>query len=275
MPYFDLPLEQLRTYRPDLADPGDLDAFWPTTLAETATHDLARDFEPGRQRARGRSTPATSRSRGSAGSTDPRLAAPASRRRHRPMPAVVEYLGYGGGRGLPHEKIAVRQRRLRPPRSWTRAARVRPGRWATRPIRTARARQPHPGFMTRGHPRPDATTTTGGCSPTPSVPSRRSGRTRAVDPRRVAVTGGSQGGGISLAVAGLVPDLAAVRPGRAVPLPLPARDRLVDDRSLHGDRPLPQGRIAITSRPHSARSPTSTARVSAGGRPHRRSSRWR
>lgn len=35
---------------------------------------------------------------------------------------------------------------------------------------------------------------------------------RAVDPARVAVTGGSQGGGISLAVAGLVPDLAGVMP---------------------------------------------------------------
>lgn len=34
----------------------------------------------------------------------------------------------------------------------------------------------------------------------------------AVDPSRVAVTGGSQGGGISLAVAGLVDDLAAVAP---------------------------------------------------------------
>jgi cephalosporin-C deacetylase len=34
----------------------------------------------------------------------------------------------------------------------------------------------------------------------------------AVDPARVAVTGGSQGGGISLAVAALVPGLAAVMP---------------------------------------------------------------
>jgi cephalosporin-C deacetylase len=33
-----------------------------------------------------------------------------------------------------------------------------------------------------------------------------------VDPSRVAVSGGSQGGGISLAVAGLMPDLAAVLP---------------------------------------------------------------
>ncbi len=34
----------------------------------------------------------------------------------------------------------------------------------------------------------------------------------AVDVSRIAVTGGSQGGGIVLAVAGLVPDLAAVLP---------------------------------------------------------------
>ena len=33
-----------------------------------------------------------------------------------------------------------------------------------------------------------------------------------IDPERVVVTGGSQGGGITLAVAGLIPDLAAVMP---------------------------------------------------------------
>ena len=35
MPQTDLPLDQLRAYRPRLTEPADLDAFWATTLAET------------------------------------------------------------------------------------------------------------------------------------------------------------------------------------------------------------------------------------------------
>jgi cephalosporin-C deacetylase-like acetyl esterase len=43
------------------------------------------------------------------------------------------------------------------------------------------------------------------------VSSKRRG-TAAVDASRIAFTGGSQGGGITLMVAGLVPDLVAARP---------------------------------------------------------------
>jgi len=46
MPLFDLPLPELRTYRPDLAVPEDLDAFWTSTLEETRGHDLATTFTP-------------------------------------------------------------------------------------------------------------------------------------------------------------------------------------------------------------------------------------
>ena len=45
MPHFDLPLEELRRYAPDLAEPDDLDAFWRETLADARTHDLEPTFE--------------------------------------------------------------------------------------------------------------------------------------------------------------------------------------------------------------------------------------
>ncbi|MCB0004562.1 MAG: acetylxylan esterase, partial [Anaerolineae bacterium] len=32
--FFDLPLEQLYTYRPERVEPDDFDAFWGATLAE-------------------------------------------------------------------------------------------------------------------------------------------------------------------------------------------------------------------------------------------------
>ena len=41
MPIFDLPLAELRGYRPDVAEPADFDAFWADTLAE------ARSFPGG------------------------------------------------------------------------------------------------------------------------------------------------------------------------------------------------------------------------------------
>src|SRR5690606_7954922 len=35
MPRFDLPPEELRTYRPAVSEPADFDAFWERTLAES------------------------------------------------------------------------------------------------------------------------------------------------------------------------------------------------------------------------------------------------
>ena len=34
MPRFDLPLDELETFSPELVEPADLDAFWARTLAE-------------------------------------------------------------------------------------------------------------------------------------------------------------------------------------------------------------------------------------------------
>jgi len=37
---FDLPLEELRTYRPERGEPADFDGFWALTLAETRARPL-------------------------------------------------------------------------------------------------------------------------------------------------------------------------------------------------------------------------------------------
>ena len=44
MAQFDMPLEEMRAYRPDLAPPADLERFWSATLAEARAHDLAATF---------------------------------------------------------------------------------------------------------------------------------------------------------------------------------------------------------------------------------------
>ena len=108
----------------------------------------------------------------------------------------------------------------------------------------------HPGFMTQGIL--DPATYYYRRVFTDAVRAVEAVRTMdAVDPSRVVVTGGSQGGGISLAVAGLVPGLAGVMPDvpfltdfpRAITLrrhqPV-RRDRAVSEGASRPRRPGPR-----------------------------------
>jgi cephalosporin-C deacetylase len=139
---------------------------------------------------------------------------------------VVEFVGYGGGRGLAHERIL-----------WAAAGyahfvmdtRGQGSSWAVgdTPDPDATGAPSHPGFMTQGILDPRTyyyrrvyTDAVRGIEAARAHP--------AVDPTRVAVTGGSQGGGISLAVAGLVDDLSAVAPDVPFLCDFPRAIRLVD-----------------------------------------------
>ena len=208
MPQSDLPLAALRTYAPVLAVPPDLDSFWARTLDEVRAHDLGVTFEPIDNQLSVISTFDVTFA-GFAGSrVRAWLHLPASRTG--PLPAVVEYIGYGGGRGLPHERVM-----------WAAAGyahlvmdtRGQGSTWAVgdTPDPDAAGAPFHPGFMTQGILDPatyyyrrvfgDA------------VRAIEAARTHPlVDPARVALTGGSQGGGISIAAAALVTDVAAVMP---------------------------------------------------------------
>src|SRR5690348_13916783 len=44
MAQFDLPLAELRRYRPERDEPADFDDFWRGTLEASAKHDLAAEF---------------------------------------------------------------------------------------------------------------------------------------------------------------------------------------------------------------------------------------
>jgi cephalosporin-C deacetylase len=203
-----MPLELMRAYAPELPEPPDLDAFWASTLAETRRHELAARFSPTDNGLAVIDTFDVSYA-GFGGSTIRAwLHLPVVR--SGPLPAVVEYVGYGGGRGLPHERVL-----------WAAAGyahlvmdtRGQGSSWAVgdTPDPDATGAPFHPGFMTQGILEPatyyyrrviaDAVR---------AVEAAR--RHDAVDASRVAVTGGSQGGGLSLAVAALVPDLVAVMP---------------------------------------------------------------
>ena len=208
MARFDFAPDELRRYRPEVAEPADFDAFWSRTLEESRRRvqpaTLTRvespltlvevyDLEF--------SGFAGDRVRGWVivpGGADG------------PLPAIVQYVGYGGGRGLPQENLM-----------WATAGYVhvvmdtrgQGSSWGT----GGATPDPHgsdpafPGFMTKGIASPeeyyyrrvftDAVLLVDAVRNLP-----------VVDAARVSVTGGSQGGGIAIAAAGLVRGLVAAMP---------------------------------------------------------------
>jgi cephalosporin-C deacetylase len=207
--YFDLPLEKLRDYLASRTEPEDFDAFWNETLNRTRAFPLEARFEPIETDLKFLDVfDATYNGYGGQSIKGwfftPRTHSPA-------LACIIEYIGYGGGRGYPldwllwsnlgyaHFIMDLRGQGS----SW---------RGGDTPDNGIDGGNPQiPGFMTRGILAPqtyyyrrvfsDAVR---------AVEAVRSNP--AVDGGRVAVLGGSQGGGIALAVAGLIPNLAAVMP---------------------------------------------------------------
>ncbi|HEX5114826.1 MAG TPA: acetylxylan esterase [Pseudonocardiaceae bacterium] len=207
MALFDLPLDQLERYLPDVPEPADFDAFWKASLATAAGTPVLLDVTPAEPT--GLTLVDTWDVTLSGFGGDPVRAwysRPAGYTA--PLPAVVEFAGYGRGRGLPHERL-----------TWPAAgyAHLLMDSRGQGDQYGAGGDTPDPVGGTPGGPGPVAR---GILDPeryyyrrliTDAV--RAVAAVRAlpgVDPGRVAAVGNSQGGGLALAVAGLVPDLAAV-----------------------------------------------------------------
>jgi len=126
-----------------------------------------------------------------------------------PLPAIVEYVGYGGGRGLPHERLL-----------WAAAGyahlvmdtRGQGSAWSVGDTPDPDGAGPaHPGYVTRGILDPHTyyyrRVFTDAVRAVEAVRAHP-----AVDPGRVALVGRSQGAGIAIGAAALVDDLLAVVP---------------------------------------------------------------
>lgn len=208
MPRFDLPAPELRTYHPEVDEPRDFDEFWAHTLdeARAAPGSVSR-------------TPVAGPLElvdvddvvfpGFAG--DPVRAWLVRPRDVRgPMPAVVEFVGYGRGRGVAHERLHW------PVSGFVQLivdTRGQGSQWGV----GGATPDPHgsgpavPGFLTRGIEDPadyyyrrvftDAVLAVDAVRSFPEV-----------DGSRVAVTGNSQGGAIAIAAAGLSHNLVGAMP---------------------------------------------------------------
>jgi cephalosporin-C deacetylase len=207
MAFYDLPREELPSYKPERREEKDFDAFWAATLADASKSPLDPRFLPyhcgleaveafdlsfsgfGGQRVAGWLVLPAARLRSSLSSF-----------RAGRLPCVVEYVGYGGGRSFPWDNLL-----------WAAAGFAHlvmdsrgqgsawspgdtPDEWSSGPA--------IPGYMTRGIESPETyyyrrimTDAARAIEAAASHP--------AVDPERIAVTGGSQGGGLAIAAAAL------------------------------------------------------------------------
>jgi cephalosporin-C deacetylase len=189
-----MPLEQLRKYKSPDPEPADFDGFWRQTLKETGSYDLDAVFEAvdddsyklidaydvtfsgfGGQRIKGW------------------FIEPAGN--HKPLPCVVSFAGYTGGRELPVDHLAYVTA------GFCNLVMDTRGQGGQTPDDGPAGPQTS-GFMTRGIESParyyyrrlfaDAARAIEAAASHPHV-----------DARRIAVAGGSQGGGIAIAAAAL------------------------------------------------------------------------
>ncbi len=207
MAFYDLSEDELQQYKPERTEPENFDTFWKDTLDDSRQQPLDALFTPvdyglelidifdvsfagyGGQTIKGW------------------LMLP--RKRSGKLPCVVEYIGYGGGRGFPTDWLV-----------WSTAGyahlvmdtRGQGSTWLhgdTADIDEPGGNPQHPGFMTKGVLSPktyyyrrvftDAVRAIEAAS-----------SFDAIDEDRIAVRGVSQGGGISIAAAGLVPSVKAM-----------------------------------------------------------------
>lgn len=225
MALFDLPVDELRTYRGASTEPEDFDAFWARTLQEAGEHELAARFAPVETPLRTVRVHDVTFAGFGGHPVKGWLTVPSWA--DGPLPAVVEFIGYGGGRGLSHTHLLWASAGYAHFVMDTRGQASGWGGGATPdPVGSAPA---FPGFMTRGIEDPD--TYYYRRLFTDAVRAVAAARSHPlVDASRVAATGVSQGGGIAIAVGGLVPDLAAVLPDVPFLCDFP-RATVVTDRS--------------------------------------------
>jgi cephalosporin-C deacetylase len=209
MSFFDLSLDELKAYCPDRDEPADFDSFWQSTLEAARAFPLSATFQKVDHGLVAQETFDVTFNGFGGQPVKGWLILPSQRSGK--LPCVVEYIGYGGGRGFPIDWLL-----------WASAGyahlvmdtRGQGSTWSagdTPDLYADGGNAHYPGSMTKGILDPkhyyyrrlfaDAVRAIEAARSHPEV-----------DASQIAVTGGSQGGGITIAAAGLVPDVVAALP---------------------------------------------------------------
>src|SRR5258708_26502894 len=99
--FFDTPLEQLQKYQPERRAASDFDNFWKSTIASPRQHPIVANFTPADYKLRALESYDVTFSGYGGQPIKGWLNLPAHRDANAKLPCLVEFLGYGGGRGFP------------------------------------------------------------------------------------------------------------------------------------------------------------------------------
>jgi cephalosporin-C deacetylase len=209
MAYFDLPLDALKQYLPVRQEPEDFDQFWQNSLAQARRFPLSASFE----KVDFNLTTLDSYDVTFSGFGGQPIKAWFQHPKHAsgPIGCVIEFIGYGGGRGYPTDWL------FWPSMGYAHFVMDTRGQGSSwrigdTPDLFSEPTGPHiPGFMTLGVMNPECyyyrrvfvdavRAVEAAC------------QHQLVDTNRLAATGSSQGGGIALAAAGLEPSISVVMP---------------------------------------------------------------
>ncbi len=209
MAIFDLPLNELKTYLPTREEPADFDSFWKSTLDEARAHPLNATFEKVDYGLVAQDTYDVTFNGFGGQPIKGWLILPSQHTGK--LPCVVEFIGYGGGRAFAFDWLLWSSTGYA---HFVMDTRGQGSTWSagdTPDLYSDGGNAHFPGSMTKGILDPkhyyyrrvftDAVRAIEAARSHPDV-----------DAARIAVTGGSQGGGITIAAAGLVPDIVAAMP---------------------------------------------------------------
>lgn len=205
MSLFDLPRDVLDTYLPDRGEPADFADFWNRTLAQAR----ADGGEVSLTRFDAHLPPSTPIAGFGGQDVHAWWIHPAGPQPNAGWPVVVQFLGYGDGRGTSLDWLSWPAAGFATLVMDTRGQGARARRSGSLGDTSSSAPPARRGLPHQGHRRP-ARLPTGAYPPTPRWPSTSRTGSRGADPTRVAIQGTSQGGAIALAAAALADGVDAV-----------------------------------------------------------------